>query len=191
MNRSSSSNVHSIKQNDILYASPDELLQLWSSHYTTLLNDQESDNCDFDNDFGAHIQEEVNYLKTHLSKSEDNMGVIRDQITVNEVANVCRNMPNHKAPGADSISYEGLKFGGYILYSSLAKLYNSIISHVHAPSDLKHNIIIPAGFIPDRENRENEKCQGNVRELFYFPNVRELFFKMALSIFGQLSIICC
>ena len=40
------------------------------------------------------------------------------------------------------------------------------------------------GFIPDRENRENrenEKCQGNVRELFYFPNVREMsgnfFFK--------------
>ena len=30
------------------------------------------------------------------------------------------------------------------------------------------------GFIPDRENRENEKCRGNVRELFYFPNVREM-----------------
>ena len=34
-----------------------------------------------------------------------------------------------------------------------------------------------SGFIPDRENRENrenEKCQGNVRELFFFPYVREM-----------------
>ena len=125
-NRTPSSNLHSIKQNGISYALPDELLQLWSSHYTALLNDQESNNCDLDNDFGAHIQEELNYLKTHtcMSKSEDNMGVSRDQITVNEVANVCRNMPNHKAPGADCISYEGLKYGGYTLYSSLTKLYS-------------------------------------------------------------------
>jgi len=138
-----SSHFHSIVHNDVRHSSPDALLHVWSHHYATLLNEQESQTSSYDHDFGLHIQEEVRLLKNLMPTTEDTTGVLCDRLTVNEVAKVCNSMPNRKAPGVDLISYESLKNGGHCLYAHLTVLYNAIIDQIHIPKPMKYNVIIP------------------------------------------------
>jgi len=74
---------------------------------------------------------------------KDNTGVLSTKITVNEVANACKSMPNNKSAGFDSISYESLKHGGHLLYQRLSDLYNAIITFAYVPTSMKHSVIIP------------------------------------------------
>ena len=136
------SNLHSIVHDGVRHSSPEALLQVWNSHYKSLLNEQESSSNSYNSDFGFHIQEEVDHLKNSMPHTEDTTGILRDPITVNEVAQVCGSMPNRKAPGADLISYESLKNGGHSLFVHLTNLYNAIIDQVYKPQPLKYNVII-------------------------------------------------
>ncbi len=76
-----------------------------------------------------------------MSKTHDTLEIFHKTITLIDVTSVCRNISNHKAPGAELISFH-LKYGGHALYH-LASLYNAIITLVHIPNVRKYNIIIP------------------------------------------------
>jgi hypothetical protein len=114
------------------------------NHYNNLLNENASTAVsDYDDKFKQFIQKEIINLEQTLSKSDDPVGILLEPFTTNEVANLCRCMPNHKSSGIDSLTYESLKYGGYKLYESLAKLFNAIKDFIHIPAPLKHSIIIP------------------------------------------------
>ena len=60
---------------------------MWSTHFEHLLNEQDCERHKYDNDHWKSINDELSLLKQLADKSIDNTGVLRDTITVNEVAN--------------------------------------------------------------------------------------------------------
>ena len=135
--------TYTIKHNDIIYSSPDELGKLWKQYYTTLLNEQPSEASRYDNEHQEYIRREIEHLNRTNNITDDVTNTLTHDFTVNEVANLCKRLPNNKAAGHDSITYECLKYGGHQLYEALAYLYNHIVQFMHVPSSLKHSIIIP------------------------------------------------
>ena len=141
--RKLNSGCHSICHNGNVYSSPDELLNVWSKHFSDLLNENISENHDFDNVFKDTIDKQVTDMEQVFQRKYDNTGVLNTDLTVNEVAKICLSMPNHKAPGYDNISYESIKYGGHILYEYLTKLYNAMIKYAYIPVEMKLSIVIP------------------------------------------------
>ena len=139
--RGSAPSYHAILHDGKRYCSPAELGSLWSEHYSKLLN--ESDVNDFDPGFNTYINNEEQQMADTYDIDKDNTEILSDAITVNEVANACKSMPNNKSAGMDNISYESLKYGGYLLYQRLSELYNAIITFAYVPSSMKHSVIIP------------------------------------------------
>ena len=142
-NKNSSPAYHAISKDNTVYSSPDELLYVWSDHYNNLLNESPNTDDEFNNEFKTMIENEVLQMEQIFQKQYDDTGIFSNSITVNEVANVCIGMPNHKAPGIDNISYESIKYGGYVLFQKLSELYNAIIAFSYIPASMKHSIIIP------------------------------------------------
>ena len=171
------SNLHSIVHDGVRHSSPEALLQVWNSHYESLLNEQESSSNSYDSDFGFHIQEEVDHLKNSMPHTEDTTGILRDPITVNEVAQVCGSMPNRKAPGADLISYESLKNGGHSLFVHLTNLYNAIIDQVYIPQPLKYNVIIPV----HKGKRKPKDSMDSYRGISLGPTVNKVFERVIMN----------
>jgi exonuclease III len=137
------SSHHAITYDGSVYSSPDELRSLWAKHYSNLLNEQPIADSQFDECFRDHIECEVTNMINTYHTNNDNTGVLIPIITINEVATICKSMPNHKSPGHDNVCYESLKYGGYLLFERLALMYNAIIKFIHVPKDMKHSIIIP------------------------------------------------
>ena len=134
---------HSISYKDNVYSSPDELRSLWSSHFKQLLNEPDVTESTFDECFKKHIDSEVNDMFHTYNRHHDNTGVLKEHITVNEVASTCKCMPNHKSAGLDNVCYESLKYGGHLLFEKLSQMYNAIILYIHVPREMKHSVIIP------------------------------------------------
>ena len=84
---------------------------MWVQHYNGLLNEDPTTINDYDQD----IEGQVTKLEQIVTKSEDPVGILSDQFTINEVANLCGHIPNHKSAGIDTITYESLKYGGHKL----------------------------------------------------------------------------
>ncbi len=124
------------------YASPDELRTLWTDHYIKLLNESPGDG-DFDGSFKQYVEREVANMQLTFMKDHDDLGILSQAITTNEVASVCLSMPNNKASGEDNISYESLKYGGHQLYQTLCELFNAIITYTYIPAAMKHCVIVP------------------------------------------------
>lgn len=138
-----SSSSYSIKHNDMIYSSPDELCKLWEQYYTTLLNEQPSEAAGYDTEHQEFIRREIEHLNSTYNKTDDVTNTLNQDFTVNEVANLCKSLPNNKAAGHDAITYECVKHGGHQLYEALAYLFNHIVQFMHIPASLKHSIIIP------------------------------------------------
>ena len=102
LRKSSDSGYHSINVDGVRYSSPDELRLLWSEHYRQLLNDTGQHT--FDDEFRGYISGQVNDMFTSYDKHYDNTGVLSQPVTVNEVANACKTMPNSKSAGFDGIT---------------------------------------------------------------------------------------
>ena len=126
-----------------MYSSPDELRSLWSAHFKQLLNEPDVTESTFDECFRKHIDSEVNDMLHTYNRHYDNTSVLKEHITVNEVASTCKRMPNHKSAGLDNVCYESLKYGGHLLFEKLSQMYSAIISYIHVPREMKHSVIIP------------------------------------------------
>ena len=139
----SDSNISSIKSEGIIYSTPLQLCSLWEKHYNSLLNEQPVESLQYDDSHQELIHNKVEDMHTNFDKLCDDTGIITHDFTINEVADICLRLPSNKSAGYDCITYECLKFGGYMLYERLAYLFNSMLSLVHIPDILKHSIIIP------------------------------------------------
>jgi len=131
-----------IKHNGVLHTTTEELCQLWKRHYYELLNEQPSEAALYDADHMEQLQNEVDNIKTVSNETDDPTGTLSEPFTVNEIANICKCLPNNKAPGYDSITYECVKYGGYKLYEWLTFLFNNIVQATYIPQPLKHSVII-------------------------------------------------
>ena len=64
-------------------------------------------------------------------------------ISIEELEEVVKYLPNGKAPGLDGVCYEHVKIGGSTLLSNLLSLFNMIIMKEEIPASFKIAIKIP------------------------------------------------
>jgi hypothetical protein len=175
--KSDSTDLHAIKVDGKVYASPRELREMWRDHYDKLLNEQVSEAPQFDEDFKTHIHNEITALMCSFSTSDDSTGILHAPFTVNEVADVCKGMPNHKSPGADNVSYESIKYGGFEILHHLTVLYNAIVNHIHVPESLKHSIIIPI----HKGKKKSKDVLNSYRGISLSPIINKILEKVVLN----------
>lgn len=149
--------LHAIKDGDMVYSSPEELLGMWKNHYETLLNEQEDEAKLYDKSFKQNIDFQVEQLSKNMSKDIDTMGIFQNEFTEQEIQNLSKSLPNGKSPGYDLISYENIKNGGLILYKHISELFNGIIKFVYIPDFYKYGLLINAhkGKRKPRDNKDS------------------------------------
>ena len=97
-------------------------------YYDQLLNEHPGEKHCYDiKHEEIYMANKVDNFMKHFVDTTDPTGTLIDDVTTNEVAEVCKSLPNKRAPGYDGIKC--VKFGGYTLFEKLAKLYNIILSH--------------------------------------------------------------
>jgi len=137
------SSVAAINHNGKMYNSPEDLCHMWKHHYVELLNEQPTEAARYDAKHQETVQREFEHIKRSSNMVNDDTDTLCGDFTVNEIAAVCKTFPNNKAAGYDYISYECMKYGGNKMYTSLALLFNKIVSHMYIPRAFKHSVIIP------------------------------------------------
>ena len=164
--------VHSIEKDGIIYSSPDELRDMWKEHFQELLNENDSDNVMYDQQFKEHISGEVNSLN-HIMTNSDTLALFEDAFSGSEITNLCSDLPNNKAPGIDLIMYEHLKYGGPVLHNSIATLFNLMTTKVKIAARLKVGLLFPA--YKGRMKRKDK--DDSYRGITLMPALNKLFEK--------------
>ena len=141
--KANSGSTSPIVHEDIVYDTPKGLCKLWETYYKELLNEQPNETAQYDNIHHSAIRSHVEYLTGSFNTDDDATGTLAEEFTINEIASICKNLPNNKSPGYDRITNECLKYGGYALYAILCNIYNAIIEYGYIPPGLKHSIVIP------------------------------------------------
>lgn len=134
--------MHSIRDGDKIYSSPEELLCMWSDHYHKLLNEQEEEEKLYDQEFKEYIDTQIEFISANMSREDDSMGIFDTDFSVVEIQEVSRELPNGKSPGFDLIVYENIKYGGTALHKCIVILFNSIVKYVSIPDFYKYGLLI-------------------------------------------------
>ena len=176
-NKSSQSGFHSLKVENVLYNTPDQLRSYWKSHFCNLLNEQNGESQLYRSDHKSQIDQHILYLVNNYNIKDDDSGTLSLPVTCVEVRNVCQKFSNGKAAGYDNIPYEALKYGTNILYSLLADLFNLIIEFVYVPDDLKKSVIIPL-----YKGHKKSRCDPNsYRGISLMSAINKLMEKIILN----------
>ncbi len=69
--------------------------------------------------------------------------ILNMPISRHDVTKACRKLKTGKAPGADGMQPEHLKYGGSIFLGLVTQLFNAIVHHEYRPPVLKRGIIVP------------------------------------------------
>lgn len=121
-----------------LVSDKEQVLGIWRDHCEKLYSPLECEN--FDEDFKKLVEQKVQEYSTLSHEVTDDP--LDTQFQVDEVANVCRSLPNGKAGGLDGIQYEHLKYGGDSCWESLTRILNSIRELEILPESMTTGMII-------------------------------------------------
>ncbi len=69
--------------------------------------------------------------------------LLSHRISTEDVVKVCKKLKTGKAPGADGMKPEELKYAGSVFLSLVARLFNAIVHHEYRPACLKRGVIVP------------------------------------------------
>ena len=101
-----------------------QLADLWANHFETLVTPLQ-DNGIYDQFHKNDIENQVNDIIQNSEDITDN--IFNVPLTIQEIHEVIRSLPNGKAPGFDRVTYEHLKYGEETMIRALLKFYNCII----------------------------------------------------------------
>ena len=117
-----------------------QLADLWANYFETLVTPLQ-DNGIYDQFHKNDIENQVNDI---IQNSEDiTDSIFNVPLTIQEIHEVIRSLPDGKAPGFDGITYEHLKYGGETMVRTLLKFYNCIIDREEIPDSFKLAVKIP------------------------------------------------
>ena len=171
------SSTSSISHEGTQYNSPHELCKLWRSHFNGLLNEQKEETDLYDAEHLNYLHQKIEQIRSISNESDDATGTLTDKFTVNDIANACKNLPNNKAAGYDSISYESVKQGGHQLFVDLTRLFNTIVKYTHIPQCFKHSVIIP---LHKGRNKPKDSV-SSYRGVSLTPILNKVFEKLILN----------
>ena len=116
--------------------------EAWKDYFEGLYTPKQSEG--YDNVFCSHIEHRLDDITNEQSGARnrpDETSIVHT-LTVDEVAVACSRLKTGKAPGADGVQPEHLKYAGRRFLELLTSLYNAIIWHEWRPQALKRGIIV-------------------------------------------------
>lgn len=167
--RKKQAKVCPIDLGDKIITDPKEICEEWGKYYEKLYTPLQ--NSEFDDNFKAFVDCEVERYFEESYTRENN--ILKEEIRIGEVEDVCRGLKNHKAPGWDEITGEHLKFGGDKLMKVLACIYNHLIKSEDIPDHFNKGVMIP---IP-KGNKDQTK-QDNNRGITLLPVMGKVYEKL-------------
>ena len=134
----------------------DELRERWRMHYSDPYTPKH--NPKFDNEFAAHIE---HCIKTYEVKSHNaSHDILDDPFNADEVAAICRNLPNNKSSGPDGLTYEHVKFGGPALLETLTRVLNVIRTTETIPKCFKIENIVSLFKTNKKDRYDKDNYRG-------------------------------
>ena len=128
MRGSSQSGLVPVKdRNGATISDKEKVKERWVEHFENVLNR--------DTVAGKDIDEN--------EKVCDTLDVKEDLFCEEELATVLKGLKNNKAPGADSVINEFLKYGGSEVRNKLLKIMNMIFEKGEVPNDFRKTLIKP------------------------------------------------
>ena len=117
------------------------IADLWRDHYESLLNDSTH------HDEKADILQSFNNICSHAGM----------YVTMNEVLEVVKDLPNRKSSGLDGLNGESLKYADPLLCLLLSICYTCMFKHSYMPQSMINSIIVPlvknrCGNLTDKNN---------------------------------------
>ena len=163
-----------IEFNGVIERDQNNILRGWHSYFSDLYSF--SENAEFDSGFKNSIDQAVH---KHLSSNEYNYEscCLTDRVTVDELSDVIRALPNNKTPSIDNITYEHLKYGGSRLTEILTDLINAILEQETLPDKCKEGLTITV----HKGNGKSAKDPNNYRAISLLPTIYKLFEKLFLK----------
>ena len=125
-------NAPILEVNNKIYDNPKDIAEKWADYFENLHTPEFDDEND--------VRSEV----TSIDGCDTEYEVYSDRpISIEELEEVVKYLPNGKAPGLDGVCYEHVKIGGTTLVSNLLSLLNMIIMKEEIPASFKIAIKIP------------------------------------------------
>ena len=112
-----------------------EKAEIWREYFDKLLNTEEP--------------------RELIKKGNKENSEVEVELTIEDVKQSVRNLKSNKAPGADGIHLELMKYRGNKLLNRLYELVRQIWEEERVPEEWKETIIVPIPKRGDRERREN------------------------------------
>ena len=117
-----------------------EIGDAWYQYFKKLFSIYEDPNNRYDECFEKRVKDKISKIVRESYESSEN--IISD-ISVTEVEEIIRRLKDRKAPGADCITNEHVKYGGNLLAVYITRLFEMIIRFEYVPRMFKIGIIIP------------------------------------------------
>ena len=99
----------------------DGLLTVWKKHYEDLYTPK--DEPEFDNEFKKLVERKLTDFAQSTFQYDDPLD---EPFQIAEVGAICDKLPNGKAGGLDTLTYEHIKYGGVTVYAILTKIFNAV-----------------------------------------------------------------
>ena len=117
------------------------IADLWRDHYESLLNDSTH------HDEKADVLQSFNNICSHAGM----------YVTMSEVLEVVKDLPNRKSSGLDGLNGESLKYADPLLCLLLSICYTCMFKHSYMPQSMINSIIVPlvknrCGNLTDKTN---------------------------------------
>jgi hypothetical protein len=141
-NRNHQENISVMRDEEKTYVTPEQQLDMWKTHFGTILNESEYESAQYDKEFKTEIEHNVQVMKNTMDKYSQPSSVNLANISVNEVKQVCMSLSPGKAPGVDRLTYEHFKYAGNVFFETLTVLYNNILHYVHIPPHFKEGLLV-------------------------------------------------
>ena len=117
------------------------IADLWRDHYESLLNDSTH------HDEKADVLQSFNNICSHAGM----------YVTMSEVLEVVKDLPNRKSSGLDGLNGESLKYADPLLCLLLSICYTCMFKHSYMPQSMINSIVVPlvknrCGNLTDKNN---------------------------------------
>ena len=128
------------------------------------------------------IEIDVQFSRLLLNSKPTELLKCKFQTDVAAVEDVILNLKNGKASGCDGIVAEHLKFAHPVVYVSMTKLFNLLISMKYVPTSFGLGLIFP---IPKNHNHSSHYKLDEFRGITVSPVVSKVFEHCLYRIFSE------
>jgi endonuclease/exonuclease/phosphatase family metal-dependent hydrolase len=135
--KKSSTNTQQLEIEGEMLTSAEDVCNGWATHFGKLAIPSEGDG--YNEDYKKEVELDIATIQEMINVNKGDP----PQFNIQQVQKAINALKNKKAPDADGITAEHLKYAGILMTSAITKLVNAIMKAGQIPSKLKLGIVTP------------------------------------------------